>query len=163
VLASRASLREHYAELHKKGGANQRYNIYPITLPTMPQFTTIRRIVGQTNITGTEHSRHQPDSIGLVADWRRLEPIWEIPYGTLLPTKVRGLLAVGRCIASGGNAWQVTRIMHAAALTGEAAGIAATLAVRNSTTPDLVSAEMVQEQLRKRGIPLHLEDVPGLI
>lgn len=162
VLASRASLREHYAELHEMGGANQRYNIYPLTLPTMPQFTMVRRIVGRTNLTGDEHSRHQPDSIGLVADWRRLAPVWEIPYGALLPTQVRGLLAAGRCIASGGEAWQVTRIMHAAALTGQAAGIAATLAVRGDTTPDLVGSEMVQEQLRKRGIPLHLEDVPGL-
>jgi len=159
VLAGRAFLREHYARRQAAGEGAERRNAYPVTLPSMPQFRTTRRIVGRANLTGGEHGQRQPDSVGLVADWRDPDSVWEIPYGVLLPTKVRGLLAAGRCIASGGDAWEVTRLMHAAALTGQAAGIAATLAVQGGTTPDLVAPRAVQKELEEKGIPYHVDEV----
>jgi hypothetical protein len=72
---------------------------------------------------------------------------------------VKGLLAAGRCISSAGDAWEVTRVIPAAALTGQAAGAAATLAVRKDTTPDALDAKDVQRRLRRRGIPLHLDEI----
>ena len=93
------------------------------------------------------------------ADWRTNGQVWEIPYGTLLPRKANGLLAAGRCIASEGDAWEVTRVIPIAALTGQAAGAAATLAVRRGTTLDALDPKDVQAVLRQKRIPYHLTDL----
>lgn len=85
--------------------------------------------------------------------------MWEVPYGTLLPRGVKGLLAAGRCISSEGDAWQVTRVIPPAALTGQVAGLAAALAARRDTTPDALDPRDVQRELRRKGIPLHLGHV----
>jgi hypothetical protein len=95
----------------------------------------------------------------LTADWRKPGYVWEVPYGTLVPQKVKGLLTAGRCISSVGDAWEVTRVIPAAALTGEAAGTAAALSVELGTTPDLLDVKILQETLKGTGFPLHLQDV----
>ncbi|HEX2951411.1 MAG TPA: FAD-dependent oxidoreductase, partial [Armatimonadota bacterium] len=159
VLEGRRLLREFYLQQHDNGGMTSRENLFPLTLPNMAQFRTTRRIVGTTTLTDNQHGRHVDDSVGLVADWRKPGFIWEIPYSTLVPQGVRGLLAAGRCISSEGDAWEVTRVIPAAALTGEIAGIAATLAVARKTTPDNITAKDVQRVLVTKGIPYHITDV----
>ena len=76
-----------------------------------------------------------------------------------MPRGVGGILAAGRCIDSSGDAWQVTRVIPPAALTGQAAAVAAGLAVLKRTTPDQISAAEVQAALQKRGIPYHIADL----
>jgi len=97
-------------------------------------------------------------SVGLIADWYRMGSVWEIPYGTLIPRKITGLLAVGRCMESGA-AWEITRVIPCCVMTGQAAGIAAQLAVQNETTPDRLDASDVQQRLGLMGIPYHVEQV----
>ncbi|MBM4081336.1 MAG: FAD-dependent oxidoreductase, partial [Planctomycetes bacterium] len=125
VLASRRILLDRYRELHAKGGDTDRRNLFPTTLPAMAQFRKTRRIVGNITLSDGQHGKRFEDSIGLVADWRKPGFVWEIPYGALIPKKVTGLLVVGRCISSEGDAWEVTRVIPPAAHTGQAAGIAA--------------------------------------
>jgi len=156
VLESRRLLREHCQQCSSEG--KDRHNLFPVTLPSMAQFRTTRRIVGLTTLTDNQHGRHVADSIGMVADWRKPGYVWEIPFGTLIPKDARGLLAAGRCISSEGDAWEVTRVIPPAALTGQAAGAAATLAVQNDTTPDRLDPADVQHCLRKRGILLHIDE-----
>lgn len=72
---------------------------------------------------------------------------------------MKGLLAAGRCISSEGDAWEVTRVIPAAALTGQAAGAAATLAVEKKTTPDRLDPADVQQRLREHGILLHIDEI----
>jgi len=57
-----------------------------------------------------------------------------------------------------GDAWHVTRVIPAAALTGQAAGVAARVAVAAGTTPDRLDPVDVQRELRSAGMPLHLGD-----
>jgi hypothetical protein len=95
----------------------------------------------------------------MVADWRRPGPVWEIPFGSLVPREVKGLLAAGRCISSEGDAWEITRVIPSAALTGQAAGVAATLACERDTTPDALDVTEIQARLRERGVRLHIEDL----
>ncbi|KPJ56407.1 MAG: hypothetical protein AMS16_02485 [Planctomycetes bacterium DG_58] len=159
VLEGRKLLREYYQRKLAESGVSERHNQFPLTLPSMAQFRTTRRIVGRTTLTDEEHSRHVDDSIGMVADWRKPGYVWEIPYGTLVPRDVKGLLAAGRCISSEGDAWEVTRVIPAAALTGQAAGAAAALAVENNTTPDRLEAAELQKRLRERGILLHIDEI----
>jgi hypothetical protein len=85
--------------------------------------------------------------------------VWEVPYGALVARNVQGLLAAGRCFSAEGEAWEVSRVIPPAALTGQVAGVAATLAVRRYTTADAVDAADVQQALRDKGIPFHASDI----
>jgi hypothetical protein len=159
ILESRKLLREHYMGQQGENGA-ERHNRYPITLPAMAQFRTTRRIAGRATLSGADDGRRFADSIGMVPDWRRPGPVMEIPYNTLLPERIRGLLCAGRCISSEGDAWEVTRVIPAAALTGQAAGAAAVLSVQNDTTPDRVDVAQLQERLLEHGVRLlHRSDL----
>lgn len=159
VLESRRLLREHLSKLRAKGQDHSRHDLFPMALPTQSQFRRTRRIVGLATMSDGQDGHHVSDSIGLVPDWRKPGPVWEIPFGALLPVKTKGLITAGRCISSEGDAWEITRVIPAAVLTGEVAGTAAAMAVQHNTTPDTLDAGDVQTVLRERGIPLHLEDV----
>jgi hypothetical protein len=154
VLEGRRLLREYYRQ--QPAG---RQELFALTLPAMAQFRTTRRIVGLEGMRDGQSGQQRATSIGLTGDWRKPGPVWEIPYGALLPRGVGGILAAGRCIDSSGDAWQVTRVIPPAALTGQAAGAAAGLAVLNKTTPDQIPAADVQAVMQKRGIPLHIEEI----
>src|SRR5207342_1077590 len=113
----RRLLREHYQECQAAG--QDRRDLFPLSLPSQAQLRTTRRIVGRATLLDGQSGVHFDDSIGLVGDWRKPGPAWEIPLGTLIPQGVRGLLAAGRCISADGDAWEVTRVIPAAALTGQ--------------------------------------------
>ena len=159
VLEGRKLLREHYRKSHAKGGISDRHNVFPVALPTLAQFRTTRHVVGRVTLSDDQHGRRADDAIGMVADWRKPGCIWEIPYGTLVPKEVKGLLVAGRCISSEGDAWEVTRVIPAAALTGQAAGAAAVLSVKSKTPADELDPEEVQQRLRQHGIPLHIDEI----
>jgi hypothetical protein len=151
VLAGRKLLREHLATAQAAASASE---LYPVTLPAMAQFRTTRRIVGRATVAAGEYDRPRRDAIGLVADWRAPEHVWAIPYGALVPERVRGLLAAGRCIATEEDPWEATRVITPVAVTGQAAGLAAALAVARGVSPGDVPIAVIQEQLRARGVPL---------
>ena len=67
----------------------------------------------------------------------------------------KNLIAAGRCISSKAAMWDLTRVIPACAVTGEAAGIAAAL----SDNFDNISEELIQEKLRERGIPVHINEL----
>jgi hypothetical protein len=85
--------------------------------------------------------------------------VWEVPYDALVAQKVRGLLTAGRCMSSSGDAWHATRVIPAAVATGQAAGMAATLAVSQGCFPDEVQAEEIQRGLDAKGIPYRKSQV----
>ncbi len=159
VRATRATLRRALAERQAAAGSNGRTQIFPVALPCMAQFRTTRAVTGRVTLRDGEHTLRREDSIGLAADWRKPGFVWEIPYGALVPQRVRGLLTAGRCIASTGDAWEVTRVIPAAALTGEAAGCAAALAAQSGATPDALPITQLQHALRTRGFLLHREEI----
>ncbi len=163
VLEGRRLLREHYVAKQsvalQSDGTSNRSTAFPVTLPAMAQFRTTRRIVGRASLDSGQDGRYVASSIGLAPDWRRAGPIWEIPYGTLLPEGVTGLLVAGRCMAAGGDAWEVMRVIPPAAHTGQVAGIAARLALAEQTTPDTLPPAVLQAELRVKGMPVHIDDV----
>ncbi len=154
VLEGRRLLREYYQQQD-----NSRYEQFALTLPAMAQFRTTRRIVGLEAMVDGQMGLHRPSSVGLTGDWRKPGPAWEIPYGALVPAQVGGILAAGRCIDSRGDAWQVTRVIPPAALTGQAAGIAAGLSIRLGVDPCQVPAAQVQAEMQKREIVYHIADL----
>ena len=152
------TLRDYYDRSYAEGFSD-RYELFPVHLPAMPQFRKIARIKGRSTLCDNQHDTRFADSIGLYADWRKSGHVWETPYGTLLPEKVRGVLAAGRCISTDGDAWEVYRVIPAAVMTGEAAGTAAALAVENQCAPDELDVDQVQSALREHHIRLHLKEV----
>ena len=158
VLAGRALLRARYrAQLAEDPEARAR--VFPVTLPAMAQFRTTRRIEGRESLRADAVDRPHPHAVGVMPDWRRAGPLWEVPYGALVPRQVRGLLVAGRCIAAEGDAWEVARVIPTAALTGQLAGIAAGLALSQGSTPDALPVPMVQEAVRQNGLPCHIAEV----
>ncbi len=77
-----------------------------------------------------------------------------IPYRCLLPRGVEGLLTAGRCISVDEIAFASTRNVPACALTGEAAGVAAAMAVRDGSVPRRQDVGALQRALVARGIAL---------
>ena len=152
VLGGRRLLREQIAKAQSSGSPSDQY---PLMLPALAQFRTTRRIVGRATIAPGEHDRPQPDSIGVVADWRAPEHVWEIPYGALVPLRMSGLLVAGRCLAAEEDPWEATRVIIPVAVTGQAAGLAAALAVTQGVSPGDVPVDIIQSQLAARGIPYH--------
>jgi hypothetical protein len=155
ILRSRRLLRSHFQRCQAKVG---RTTEYPLYLPTMAQYRMTRRIVGRATLRNDDVNRPGiPDAIGLIPSWCKNGRVWELPYGTLLPERIRGLLMAGRCIsAEDGEAWNVSRVIPAAAFTGEVAGLAATLSLRDGVAPDELSVSSLQACLKERGIPISL-------
>ncbi len=101
-----------------------RYSYDLMMIPTMPQFRTIRRIVGDTDFTA-ENGKTYEDSIGWTGDFRPkgIGNHYQIPRSALYNSNFPNLLAAGRIIsAPEGDGWEVARVIPTCALTGEAAG-----------------------------------------
>ncbi len=112
-----------------------------MTLPDMPQYRTIRRIVGKTDFCAIDGQKFE-DSIGNCGDFRDkgIGNHYQIPFGALYNTEFPNLIAAGRIIsAPQGDGWEVARVIPTCALTGEAAGNAAAFCVKNNC--DVSSAE----------------------
>ena len=124
-------------------------------LPGMAQLRTTRRIRGKYELTEKDVFKKFDDSIGCSGDWRKAGPVFEIPYRALISPDVRNIIAAGRIIGAAGDVWEVTRVIPAASMTGQAAGSAAALAVKNNQHPDEISCTTLQEILRKNGIRIH--------
>lgn len=130
------------------------------SIPLTPQFRMTRRLAGQYELNDTEDHRFFPDSVGMVGDWRKKGPVYEIPFRCLLGRKIRNLLAGGRCVSVTTGMWDITRVIPACAVTGEAAGTAAALSCRNSDG-DVCGLEIkaIQEALCRQNVKLHIAEL----
>ena len=122
---------------------------YPLLLPSMVPLRHTRCIKGKTILQPGCEWQSVPDSIGLAADWRNSGKVWEIPYRTLLPDNLKGIIAAGRTTSALGDAWEITRIIPVAAMTGEVAGIAATMSLNMNVQPDELPYEELALELEK--------------
>jgi len=74
-----------------------------------------------------------------------------IPYRTLLPKGLRNVLVAGRCISSDRYVQGSVRVMPGCYITGQAAGLAAALAVEKNTDTRGISVPELQSRLKKLG------------
>ena len=72
---------------------------------------------------------------------------YTIPYGCLLPEGVEGLLLSGRNICGTHMAHSNYRAMPICLGIGEAAGVAAALAIKKGVTPREITAAEIQAEL----------------
>lgn len=129
-----------------------------LSIPGIPAFRRTRRINGFHTLTPDDYFCHFEDSIGITGDWRRIGPVIEIPYSSMIDPKLTNVLAAGRITASAGDAWELTRCIPPAAVTGEAAGIAAAMAIRGGYTVRQMPVAELQKKIQEKGGFIHMDD-----
>jgi len=126
-----------------------------LALPGMPQFRRTRRIEGIYLLTEADANKHFDDSIGCTGHWLKPGIVYEIPYRTIVAEGLANVLASGRNISSSGDAWEATRVIPPAAVTGQAAGALAAMAVEQKCAVTAVPVENLQRNLEAAGVILH--------
>jgi FAD dependent oxidoreductase len=134
---------------------NRENNGSLLALPGMPQYRRTRRVEGNYLLTEADADKHFEDSIGCTGHWLKPGIVYEIPYRTILCKNLANVLASGRNVSASGDAWEALRVIPPAAVTGEAAGTAAALAIKEKRAVTEVAASDVQESLERAGVILH--------
>lgn len=75
---------------------------------------------------------------------------FHIPYRVMLPQRVDNLLVAGRCISASRLATGATRPTAQCMALGQAAGIAAAMAVKEGLTPKTISVQKLRSILREK-------------
>lgn len=125
------------------------------TLTAIPQLRMTRRLEGAYTLDESEDHASFPDSIGMICDWRKRGPIFEVPFGTLWHPALVNVAAAGRCISVTDAMWDISRVIPPCAVTGEAAG----LALAMSSDLSKLSVDDLQGRLRQNGVRLHIDEV----
>jgi hypothetical protein len=84
---------------------------------------------------------------------------YHIPYRTLVPQKIDNITVGGRCISVTHTALGSTRVMVQCIGTGEAAGTAAALSIKDEVKPRELDVATLQAILRANGGILSEEDI----
>ena len=127
----------------------------PTTIATIPQIRMTRKIDGEYELSDKEMHTRFEDSVGMVSNWRKRGPIYEVPFGTLYSKSVKNLVCAGRCTSVNETLWDIMRVIPCCAVTGEAAGVAAAMS-NDFTTIDI---PRLQERLRARGVKIHIDEI----
>ncbi|CAM9766064.1 unnamed protein product [Ectocarpus sp. 12 AP-2014] len=126
---------------------------YTLTGKDVVDCTTFEDSIGADNCAMDVHEVKGAD-----VDFQGLGP-YEIPYRVLVPLKVEQLLVAGRCISADHVAHGRTRNMPACMATGQAAGVAAAVAIDTGSSIRNVDVKRVQEILRKMDMPLKASEI----
>jgi len=76
---------------------------------------------------------------------------FDIPYRTLVPKEIDGLLVSGRCISADYQAMAAMRVMGPCMAIGEAAGTAAGMAAQGNVAPRGVDVDLLRSRLTAAG------------
>jgi hypothetical protein len=82
-------------------------------------------------------------------------PVVSVPYGSLVPRNLDGLLAAGRHMSCDANSHGFMREIPQCWLTGHAAGVGAAVAANRGVQPREVDVDEVRAILRQQGAHLH--------
>ncbi len=126
--------------------------VEPFYLPSIPCFRATRRLVGEQSMREEDMHVWFDDTVGLTGDWRRRGPVFAITMRMLRGVANANLLAAGRCFSMDRNIWDGARCIPTCAITGEAAGLAAAIAVRRHRgNARAIGIKAFQAKMRKNG------------
>ncbi|MBR7104782.1 MAG: FAD-dependent oxidoreductase, partial [Lentisphaeria bacterium] len=157
VRNTRRRLRHFYQEKYAEN-PQLKHEFFSMLLPSMATFRRTRAVTGLATMCDANEEAVFEDSVALINEWRTCGPVREVPYGALLPRGVKGILTAGRCISSIEQSWEWTRVIPAAAVTGQIAGFASYLAVRDNVSPDEIDVKELQQKLLAEKFYLHRPD-----
>ena len=120
-------------------------------IATQLGITESRRLVGEYVLARDDMDKPFDDAIGLTGHWTRYGTRYWIPYRCLLATELDNLLAAGRCISVDHRVHHATKEIPSCMMTGEAAGIAAALAVQAGVNPKRIDVALLRRTLRQAG------------
>ncbi len=130
-------------------------------MDTAPQMGTrhSRRLVGVTKVTYADcvAGRVFEDEIGVCPPRTPGHPNASIPLGCLTPASLENLLVAGRNLSSDPASHQFLREIPVCWAMGQAAGVAAVVALEAGVKVRDVNVREVQRQLVKQGAYLHAE------
>ena len=129
--------------------------LIPTAIATIPQIRMTRRIVGEYTLDDTDAHKFFADSIGMVSNWRKRGPVYEVPFSTLFSGKVKNLITAGRCTSVTDSMWDIMRVIPCCAVTGQAAGTAAAI----SDDFSKLNINELQSILKSNGVVLHEKDL----
>lgn len=122
-----------------------------------------RKIIGRYNLTEND-VRNQgrfDDAIGIFPEFLDGYGIlilpttgryFQVPYGIMIPQKVENLLVAGRCVAGDRISHSATRQMMCCTVTGQAAGVAAALSIKDKSHCSQVDIASLQKALSNQGV-----------
>ncbi len=122
-----------------------------------------RKIIGRYNLT-EQDVRNQArfdDSIGIFPEFidgygvlvlPTTGRYFHVPYGIMLPENVENLLVAGRCVAGDKISHAAVRNMMCCTVTGQGAGVAAAVSVKDNKTTSAVDIRKVQKALLRQGV-----------
>lgn len=129
--------------------------LLPVTVATIPQLRMTRKIIGEYELSDKEMHTYFEDSIGMVSNWKKRGPIYEVPFRSLFNAKVKNLICAGRCTSVSETMWDIMRVIPCCAVTGQAAGTAAAMSEDFSS----IDITALQELLKSDGVVLHEKDI----
>jgi hypothetical protein len=143
------------------GFENARLRTFGSTLGTRDS----RKIAGRYELTGDDvrGQARFADSVGIFPEFLDGYGVlvipttgryFQVPYGVLVPREVDNLLVAGRCVAGDKISHAATRNQMCCAVTGQAAGAAAAVSLRDGRTTADVDVTRVQSELRRQGVRL---------
>ena len=74
-----------------------------------------------------------------------------IPYRSLITEQYENLLVAGRCISADNDAFAATRVQAPCMETGQAAGFAAAISIRDDLSVQKIDASKLVDRVRKEG------------
>ncbi len=122
-----------------------------------------RKIIGEYNITeyDVKNEARFDDSVGIcpefidgygIAILPTTGRYFHVPYGIILPQKVENLLVAGRCVAGDKISHAATRQMVCCTVTGQGAGVAAAVSIKDNVSCRQVNISKVQKALKEQGV-----------
>jgi ribulose 1,5-bisphosphate synthetase/thiazole synthase len=148
-LKHRIAIWHNLERARKKAGAEQAYLV-----ETAPQMgVRLTRLLGGTKrltIQEAKSGAKFKDAIGYSGTYATA-PEFQIPFGCLVPSKLENLLAAGRCVSSDFEIADTLRLIPVCWVTGQAAGVAAALSIKDGCKPRDVNIAKLQNTLRQQG------------
>jgi hypothetical protein len=167
LTASEIKLREEVQEVIRRlrkygddsGFTNAKLSYYAMAVGVRET----RRIVGSYTITFDDilNRARFDDTIGIFpvyADGENVKEIpytdayFQVPFRILTPQKVENLLTAGRCISGERSAVPTTRQMDFCMVTGQAAGAASALSLKQGKNVRDVDIKATQKELERQGL-----------
>jgi len=163
-VETRLQLWDQFQEQRKKPGME---SLYLMQTATNIGVRETRRILGEYVLTEQEamQGKRFPDVIAISSNpfpsyrgkrFFLAHEGFDIPYRSLVPQKVEGLVLSGRCISCEQAPFQSARSMAPAMAVGHASGCAAALAATTGTPPRKLDVKALQKLLVSQNAELRL-------
>ncbi len=113
--------------------------------------TESRRLQGEYVMRREDLDQPFPDVVARTGHWTKYDCVYNIPYRSLLPRGIDNLLVAGRCISADHRAHHATKEIPPCMATGQAAGVAASMAAAADSNVKKVDVAVLQDRLRAQG------------